>query len=119
MAAVSRVVFSFGPPGLDTTKPPSKPPGLPRLGSYCFRATCDVVDEVAGCPIAAVRGYDTSPLIGAATEKACAEACREKARRGGRYACAPAQVVLLRNAPGECSGEVFWVVDERPTRRLV
>ncbi len=108
--------------GLGMSAPPAKPPAPAKFGSYCFRATCEVVDEGLGCPVAKVKGYDTSPTIGEDTEYACSmharELRRDRADGGPGIACTPAEVVLLPKAPNmECSGQVF-VVMEGEVKRL-
>lgn len=104
-------VFCFRS-GLGVTTPPTKPPGLPKLGSYCLKATC-VVEDAQGCPVGKVTGYDKSPEIGRDTERAC------RAHVGGAYVCGEASVVLLPNLEGmECSGQMFFTFDGH-TKKIV
>lgn len=105
---ISNVLSFTTRPGLGTTLPPSKPTPPKGFGSYCFRATCEVYDdEQLGCPVAKVKGYDTSPAIAKDTETMCRT---HAATMGRRYRCGEAQVVLLPHAHMECSGQMVFVM---------
>lgn len=100
--------------GLGVTPPPHKPATPKRFGSYCFRATCDVVDG-AGCLIAEIKGYDQKPDIGTKTE----EYCRLHTRgMPGEPSCREASVVLITGGNMECSGQVIFVNEEGVKRLL-
>lgn len=125
------VVF-FARGGLGFTTPPAPPPTKPQLGSYCFKATCDIyaVDAdptsppeewpVRGCPIAKVTGYDTHPGVGKDTEYVC----RTQVNLMGKttHRCTDAQVVMLpniRQGDGmECSGQMYFTMDNA-TKQLI
>ena len=96
------------------------PAGGLRIGGYCFKATCrvDPVGGSTGAPVATVTGYDTSPAIGADTERACR--LHVRGMRGRRYQCGAAAVTLLPNHSEnlECSGQVFFTMDSE-TKQLV
>ena len=100
--------------GLGVTPPPQKPGTPKRYGSYCFRATCDVVDG-QGCLLAEIKGYDQRPDIGSKTE----EFCRLHARgMPGEPTCREASVVLISGGSMECSGQMVFV-NEHGVKRLL
>lgn len=102
--------------GLGIAMPPAPPPSQKKYGAYCFKATCDVVDDDApGCPVGRVVGYDKHPGVGEDTEYVCRMHVRGLA---AEYRCLPAQVVMLSGSDLECSGQVFFATDSE-TRRLV
>lgn len=96
--------------------PPAPPSKKPKFGSYCFKATCDVVDEsVPGCPVRArVSGYDKELSVGQETE----DACNAHARSHRGYRCLGAQIVMLPHSDHDCSGQVYWVMDGK-TKQLL
>lgn len=111
-------------PKLGFTSPPAPPPPqMPKFGSYCFKATCDIyynqpanqpATEPQACPVrrltGAVTGYDTDPGIGRRTE----DKCRRRAEAlGSRYSCEEASVVMLHNVGNnmECSGQFYFTFD--------
>jgi hypothetical protein len=107
-------------PSLGFTKPPAPPSQKPKLGSYCFKATCDIYytqpgsSEPLACPVrrvaGAVTGYDTDPGIGRRTE----DKCRRRAEAlGNRYSCEEANLVMLHGMGRgmECSGEFYFTFD--------
>lgn len=113
-------------PKLGFTSPPAPPPQQAALGSYCFKATCDIyydlgnsgssgsANEPRACPIrrvaGAVTGYDTEPGIGRRTE----DKCRRRAEAlGSRYSCEEASLVMLHNTGRnmECSGQFYFTFD--------
>ena len=101
---------------LGVTAPPNKPVPPKQIGSYCFRATCLVHDDgVAGCPIAKVKGYDTSPAVGKDTEMACRAHLRSMP---GSLRCGEAEVVMLSATDMECSGQMMFVMDGTVRRLL-
>jgi hypothetical protein len=106
-----RVHFAVRP---DVTLPPGKPPGIKGLGSYCFKATCDIYGEVQACPIsrARVTGYDDSMKIGEDTEFMCRSYL--KSMPTGHW-CGEARITMLPKVPNkECSGQfTFEIFDER------
>ena len=114
--------------GLGFSAPPSPPPRKPRLGSYCFKATCDIYDKAAhetagghpvmGCPVRGrVVGYDTDPSVGKDAEAVCRS--QVNLLGNGRYACGEASVVMLHNSVNnmECSGQFFFTFDNE-TKKL-
>lgn len=125
------VVF-FARGGLGFTTPPTPPPTRAKLGSYCFKATCDIyaVDAtpgsapaewpVRGCPIAKVTGYDTHPGVGKDTEYVCQTQVNLLGKTTHR--CTEARVVLLpnmRQSDGmECSGQMYFTMDD-VTKKLI
>lgn len=101
-------------PGLGVP-PPYKPRGPKRFGSYCFRATCDVVDG-GGCLIAEIKGYDQKPDIGTKTEEYCR--LHVRGMPGGELTCRDASVVLITGGDKECSGQIIFVNEEGVKRLL-
>ena len=104
--------------------PPAPPPHIPKFGSYCFRATVDVlnVNPAVGCPVVRGRvvGYDTTPMIGKHTEIACRVHAKKLGRRDRAHVCGEASVVMLPHAGTmECGGEMYFEVTGKPTKRLV
>lgn len=111
------VVFVFRA-GLGFASPPAKPPALPTFGSYCFKATCDVSDQL-GCPIAKVTGYDTDLEVAKHTEYMCNTYVKSREMRGRGLKCGEAAVVMLPNVDKmECKGEMFFTMDGT-TKRLL
>lgn len=108
--------------GLGITMPPSKPPVLPRFGSYCFKATVDVMDDTPGCPVhraGRMTGYDTDLLVGNAVETACRAHVKTLGGKK-RYSCGDARVVMLSNhANMQCNGEMFFELTGGAVKRLV
>jgi hypothetical protein len=107
--------------GLGMAMPPAAPPAQKQFGGYCFRATCHIEDDndVKGCPIAKIKGYDRSPQIGKDTEDVCRAHARTMAREHGRtYRCNSAEVVMLHHSDMDCSGQFVLVMDGT-VRRLV
>ncbi len=129
------VVF-FARGGLGFTTPPMPPPKKPKLGSYCFKATCEIYsvydtttgnsDEsgsewpIKGCPIAKVTGYDTHPGVGKDTEYVCQTQVNLLGKTTHR--CTEASVVMLpnmRQGDGmECSGQMYFTMDN-VTKKLI
>lgn len=124
------VVF-FARGGLGFTTPPMPPPRKPKLGSYCFKATCDIYSvyddapptddwPIKGCPIAKVTGYDTHPGVGKDTEYVCQTQINLLGNTTHR--CTEAQVVMLPNVRQgdglECSGQMFFTMDN-VTKKLL
>jgi hypothetical protein len=111
----------------DVTLPPATPPVMLGFGSYCFRATVDVLDskteELKGCPvvIGQVKAYDTTPLVGKQAESVCRAHVKTLDRTGKRYECGQASLTILAHGPRgkECSGQVYFEVDGQPTKKLV
>lgn len=101
--------------GLGITMPPNTPPTKKKFGNYCFRATCYIENEL-GCPVAKLKGYDTSPEIGKDTEDVCRMHVRTMS--GGTFRCGEAQVVMLPHAHMECSGQMVFVMDGEVRRLL-
>lgn len=128
-AARAPVVF-FARGGLGFTTPPAPPPKKPKLGSYCFKATCDIYSvygdaqnedsPVRGCPIARVTGYDTHPGVGKDTEYVCQTQVNLLGHTTHR--CSEAQVVMLPNVRQgdglECSGQMYFTMDD-VTKKLL
>jgi hypothetical protein len=119
LAGRSSIVTFATRGGLGFTTPPAPPPASKKFGGYCFRATCEIFHESSqGCPVAKLKGYDTSPQIGKDTEEVCRiHAQRMDEGRGG-YRCGEASVALLPNANMECSGQMMLVMDGS-VKRLV
>lgn len=97
--------------GLGFTMPPSSPPLKKVFGDYCFRATCQIIDDVRGCPVGKVKGYDRTPEVGRDTEYVCGLHLR--GMPPGAFSCGEAEVVMLPATPTdmECSGQMFFVMD--------
>lgn len=102
--------------GTGTALPPSKPPTLPGFGDYCFRATCRV--SSGGEDVGFAKGYDTDLSVADNTERACRLEARTMNSRGRTFTCSAAEVVMLPNAPNECSGQVFFSIGTS-TKRLL
>lgn len=131
-ASRAPVVF-FARGGLGFTTPPAPPPKKPKLGSYCFKATCDIysvapgradesVDQwpIQGCPVAKVTGYDTHPGVGKDTEYVCQT--QVNLLGSTTHRCTEAQVVMLPNVRQgdglECSGQMYFTMDD-VTKKLL
>lgn len=105
---------SATPPGDSTAMPPMPPPRRARYGNYCFRATCDMHDG-SGALSGKVVGYDKNVHVAEDTERACR---LEAGGMRGSHACSAAELVMVMNAPLECSGQIYFV-HGTSTRRLV
>lgn len=123
---------------LDTPKPPTVPPKLPKFGGACFKAVVDMgltgstvqsgadpattnlvtTNQVPGWRrIGAVTGYDTSPLIAQRTEKACWAQAR--AVGDARLTCGEATLTMLRSKAGmECDGEFFFEMMDGTSKKI-
>lgn len=100
----------------DYTIPPLRPRPLNKIGSYCFKASCDVFANGLACPVGKVTGYDEGIQVGKNTEKKCRQHIRTMP--GGGFRCSEAQVVILPRARNqECSGQYFFTMDKE-TKQL-
>jgi hypothetical protein len=99
-----------------TLSPPSKPPTMPNLalGLYCIKATCELRDS-NNVTVGEFSGYDTSLSIAKKVEGVC-----ELKRSGvNRERCTSSEVTFLQpSATVQCSGEVYFVVDNK-VRKVV
>lgn len=97
---------------LGVADPPTREPPTKVFGEYCWRATCFAYND-DGMRVAAFMGYDMMTTIGEETRGAC----RRHAPRD--TLCGDADLVLLPSARKECSGQVFFVLKDGSSKRVV
>lgn len=93
--------------------PRARPAWRRTFGSYCLKAQCPMYDE-AGRLVGRVMGYDRYVSIQDEVE----HACRLEAARLPGVRCGEARLTLLSDYRKECSGEVYFVLDDTARRLL-
>lgn len=92
--------------------PPPRPPWRRGYGSYCLKATCEVLRNSDGSLVGRVVGYDRYVHIQDAVETAC----RITARDIPGTSCGTSRLTLLNDYRKECAGEVYFVFDGSSNR---
>ena len=103
------------PPKTDSPKPPETPSCKPKFGSYCIRATSELIDQTSGEPYMTFKGYDTEMHIAERVNDVCD--IRLKQQKNKNFACTEPEVTMLGETKTKCDGSIFifkndqsWIV---------
>ena len=103
------ILMSFStiekPPNTDNTKPPETPACKPKFGSYCIRATSELIDQTNGSAIMTFKGYDTEMDISKRVAQVCDRKRRDK--KNDKYVCSEPEVCILGETKTKCDGDIY------------
>lgn len=77
---------------------------------YCFRATAHLTSGTTDKHMATFTGYDKTPDVGNAVQKACQDLAKQKYDQDKNCWCTAAEMVLHEECPVECTGDVTVVM---------
>ena len=99
------------PPRTDNTKPPETPTCKPKFGSYCIRASSELIDQTTGDPHMVFKGYDTEMTIADRVNDVCDR--RRKQIKNKNFVCTDPEVTILGETKTKCDGSVYIFQDDQ------